>query len=163
MLEYDTSLLEKRCQWLIQAFGEKMTWKWDNRFETILAEFNVAEMEKVKELLSSQMDIVWNQDNGSTEGWQLYCWVFQDSEEDFAALVELLEASSDLLDELGVQRLPVLDERLLDQLQQLVRPPPHFPHRVQHQTQVLHTEVAVQPLIHQLALNGSPELIVLKL
>ncbi len=63
MLEYDTSLLEKRCQWIIQAFGEKMTWKWDKRFETILAEFSVSEMETVKELLLSQMDIVWNQDN----------------------------------------------------------------------------------------------------
>jgi len=30
MLEYDTSLLKKRCGWIINALGENMVWKWDD-------------------------------------------------------------------------------------------------------------------------------------
>jgi len=63
MLEYDTSLLKKRCGWIINALGEKMVWKWDDRFDTVLAEFNVKDTEKIKEQLAGQMDIVWDRDN----------------------------------------------------------------------------------------------------
>lgn len=63
MLQYDTSLLENRCRALIDQLGDQLTWKWDNRFETVLAEFPVKATETVKQILSGQMDIVWHQGN----------------------------------------------------------------------------------------------------
>ncbi len=63
MLEYDTSLLEKRCRWIIENLGDQLQWKWDSRFETILAEFNVKDTETIKQKLSRQMDIEWDSKN----------------------------------------------------------------------------------------------------
>ena len=63
MLEYDTSLLEKRCRWIIENLGDKLKWKWDSRFDTILAEFNIKETDTIKEKLSHQMDVEWNPGN----------------------------------------------------------------------------------------------------
>ena len=63
MLEYDTSILEKRCRWIIDILGEQLTWKWDDRFETVLAEFDVKDTEIIRKKLSRQMDIVWDQEN----------------------------------------------------------------------------------------------------
>lgn len=63
MLEYDTSLLEKRCRWIIKTLGSQLQWKWDERFETVLAEFSVKDTETVKQKLSNQMDIVWEPGN----------------------------------------------------------------------------------------------------
>ncbi len=63
MLDYDTSLLEKKCRWIIDNLGDQLTWKWDNRFKTILAEFDVKDTESIKSKLSRQMDIAWTHDN----------------------------------------------------------------------------------------------------
>ena len=59
MLEYDTSLLEKRCRWIKQVLGDSLTWKWDDRFDTVLAEFNVRDKAVIQDRLSDQMDIIW--------------------------------------------------------------------------------------------------------
>ncbi len=63
MLEYDTSLLEKRCRWIIDHLGDQLKWKWDSRFETILSEFDVKDTDTIKLKLSRQMDIEWNSEN----------------------------------------------------------------------------------------------------
>jgi hypothetical protein len=63
MLNYDTLRLEKSCGKLIDALGKKMSWKWDDRFETALAEFNVKEKEKIHQILVKHMDQVWDTDN----------------------------------------------------------------------------------------------------
>lgn len=65
MLQYDTSLLEKRCRNLIDTLGDTLTWKWDDRFETILAEFDVNQRETIQSLLSKEMDIVWHPEDTS--------------------------------------------------------------------------------------------------
>lgn len=41
MLNYDTSGLEKQCHDLFYQFKDHLTWKWDGRFETVLAQFDV--------------------------------------------------------------------------------------------------------------------------
>ena len=56
MLEYDTSLLEKRCKRIKKALDDKLTWKWDTRFETVLAVFDTKDVQKLKKLLSNEMD-----------------------------------------------------------------------------------------------------------
>ena len=66
MLQYDTSLLEKRCRSLIDSLGDCLTWKWDDRFETILAEFDVSQKETIQTVLSKEMDIVWHPENTSS-------------------------------------------------------------------------------------------------
>lgn len=63
MLEYDTSVLEKRCRWIIGSLGGQLNWKWDERFDTILAEFNIKDTEGIRQKLSRQMDIVWDRNN----------------------------------------------------------------------------------------------------
>ena len=63
MLEYDTSLLEKRCRWIINNLGDQLIWKWDGRFETVLAEFNARDTETIREKLSKQMDVRWHSEN----------------------------------------------------------------------------------------------------
>lgn len=63
MLEYDTSLLEQRCKRIKKALDGKLTWKWDTRFETVLAVFNTKDLEELKTLLSNEMDIIWQPEN----------------------------------------------------------------------------------------------------
>lgn len=63
MLAYDTANLEKSCGKLVDAFKKNMTWKWDDRFETALAEFSVKDKEKIQPILAQPMGLVWDTDN----------------------------------------------------------------------------------------------------
>ena len=63
MLEYDISLLEARCRHLIDLLGDTLTWKWDDRFETVLAEFDISQKGAVQSLLVKEMHKVWQPDN----------------------------------------------------------------------------------------------------
>ncbi len=66
MLNYDTTRLEKSCSQLVAALGKSLTWKWDERFETVLAEFNVADKEKIHQILASHMGETWAKETAGT-------------------------------------------------------------------------------------------------
>ncbi len=63
MLNYDTARLEKSCSQLLTTLGKRLTWKWDKRFETVLAEFHADDKEKIHQILASQMGETWEKDN----------------------------------------------------------------------------------------------------
>lgn len=63
MLNYDTSMLEKVSRDLADAFKGLLTWKWDPRFETVLAEFSVSEQEKVIQIIKTHMGDIWDGGN----------------------------------------------------------------------------------------------------
>lgn len=63
MLNYDVSRLEKSCRELAGAFKNQVSWKWDGRFETALAEFGVADKEPVCRILKTQMGFIWDDHN----------------------------------------------------------------------------------------------------
>ncbi len=65
MLNYDIARLEKSCSQLLTTLGKRLTWKWDKRFETVLAEFNVADKEKIHQILASHMGETWEKDNAA--------------------------------------------------------------------------------------------------
>ncbi len=68
MLNYNTTQLETSCNQLINSFGslgslgKTSIWKWDNRFETVLAEFNVTDKESVHQIITRHMDSTWEAD-----------------------------------------------------------------------------------------------------
>ncbi len=62
MLNYNFTL-EKSCIQLANTLGETLTWKWDERFETVLAEFSVTDKEKIRQILTSHMGETWKTDN----------------------------------------------------------------------------------------------------
>ena len=62
MLNYNFTHLEKSCSQLANTLGETLTWKWDKRFETMLAEFSVADKEKIRQILTSHMGETWEMD-----------------------------------------------------------------------------------------------------
>jgi len=65
MVNYNTTQLETSCSQLINSFGsleslgKTSIWKWDERFETVLAEFNVTDKEKIHQIITSHMDNTW--------------------------------------------------------------------------------------------------------
>lgn len=63
MLNYDTSRLEKQCRDLVEMFKNELTWKWDDRFETVLAEFDVKDKDQVHANLKSIMGSIWDDKN----------------------------------------------------------------------------------------------------
>ncbi len=63
MLNYDTTRLEKSCGQLLTTLGKSLTWKWDKRFETVLAEFSVSDKEKIHQTLAGHMGETWEKGN----------------------------------------------------------------------------------------------------
>ncbi len=63
MENYDTTRLEENCKKLITASGKNINWKWDDRFETVLAEFKSKNMDLFKTLIQSHMDVIWDSNN----------------------------------------------------------------------------------------------------
>ena len=62
MLNYNTTGLEESCRKLMDTLGKKITWKWDERFETVLAEFNVKDKEMIYQSILPHMGKTWNTD-----------------------------------------------------------------------------------------------------
>ena len=65
MFNYNTTRLEKSCRQLISTLEKTLTWKWDERFETILAEFPVTDKEKIHIGLTRHMGEIWVRDQGN--------------------------------------------------------------------------------------------------
>lgn len=66
MLDFDTTALENNCRTLMASCGNRLSWKWDDRFETVLAEFKSSDAELIRDILSTHMDVSWNVDNAGT-------------------------------------------------------------------------------------------------
>lgn len=62
-MDYNTSRFEKKCHDLVKAFENQLTWKWDGRFETVLAEISVKDKESVSAIIKRYMGDIWNRDN----------------------------------------------------------------------------------------------------
>ncbi len=65
MLNYNTTLLEKKCRKLVETFDNQLSWKWDSRFETVLAEFSTEEKDSVCKIIKTQMCFNWDKNNAS--------------------------------------------------------------------------------------------------
>ncbi len=51
---------EQLCQEIVDSFSDSLTWKWDGRFETALAEFSAKDKDKVKKNLSKILKNDWD-------------------------------------------------------------------------------------------------------
>jgi len=63
MLDYDTSKFETITRELAEAFKGHLTWSWDDRFETVLAEFSSRHQEKVTSIIKEHMGDIWDGGN----------------------------------------------------------------------------------------------------
>jgi hypothetical protein len=55
--------LENDCKEILNAFDGVLSWKWDDRFETLLAEFGVDNKDRVLAILDQYLKIKWNNSN----------------------------------------------------------------------------------------------------
>jgi len=63
MHDLNTSEIEKNCKELFNAFKGVVSWKWDNRFDTVLAEFSVNNKNSVRAILDRYLSIAWDSSN----------------------------------------------------------------------------------------------------
>ena len=63
MHDLNNSNLENICREFISAFQATLSWKWDSRFETVLAEFFVDNKDRVREILERYLSIAWDSSN----------------------------------------------------------------------------------------------------
>jgi hypothetical protein len=54
---------ENVCRELSNAFQGVLAWKWDDRFQTVLAEFNVDNKERIHNSLERRLDRIWDSSN----------------------------------------------------------------------------------------------------
>lgn len=55
--------LEKNCKELSGAFKDILSWTWDDRFDTVLAEFSVNNKDVVRTILDQYLNNVWDNSN----------------------------------------------------------------------------------------------------
>ena len=65
MRDPNKSGLENDCKELKDAFQGILSWKWDSRFETVLAEFSVKKKEDIRAVLDRYLRTTWD---GSSVG-----------------------------------------------------------------------------------------------
>ncbi|MFH2059706.1 MAG: hypothetical protein ABIJ59_12495 [Pseudomonadota bacterium] len=63
MLDHDTSALENTTRKLYKAFEKHLTWKWDDRFDTVLAEFDAKNQDMVINIIQGHMGDIWDAGN----------------------------------------------------------------------------------------------------
>jgi hypothetical protein len=63
MSDLDKSDLENVCRELLREFQGILSWKWDGRFETVLAEFAVENKETVRAILERYLSVTWDSSN----------------------------------------------------------------------------------------------------
>ena len=63
MHNLNESDVEKVCKGLLKAFQGRLAWKWDSRFETVLAEFPADNQDKVRAILESHLNMTWDNSN----------------------------------------------------------------------------------------------------
>jgi len=55
--------VENDCKELCKAFQGMLSWKWDSRLETVLAEFGVKKKDNVREILERYLRTTWDGSN----------------------------------------------------------------------------------------------------
>jgi hypothetical protein len=60
MHDSNESEMENKCKELLGAFQDILSWKWDNRFEAALAEFDTADQDKVHATLRQHFNMAWD-------------------------------------------------------------------------------------------------------
>jgi hypothetical protein len=60
MHDTNKSDLENVCREFFSAFQEVLSWKWESRFETALAELSVDNKDKVRAILERYLNIAWD-------------------------------------------------------------------------------------------------------
>jgi len=55
--------LDNICKELLSAFQGMLSWQWDSRFETVLAEFDIANKDSVHAILDRYLRSTWDRSN----------------------------------------------------------------------------------------------------
>jgi hypothetical protein len=63
MQNLDKLELDNICKELLSAFQGMLSWKWDSRFETVLAEFDVNDKNRVRAILDRYFRSTWDSAN----------------------------------------------------------------------------------------------------
>ena len=63
MFDYDTLRLERQCRGLFEYFQNRLTWAWDERFKTVLAEFDVKDKAFIQTQIKKEMEYIWDDEN----------------------------------------------------------------------------------------------------
>jgi len=63
IMKPDKSEIELTCKNFLDAFQGKLTWKWDERTQTALAEINKDDEELVRNILHQNLNISWDDSN----------------------------------------------------------------------------------------------------
>jgi hypothetical protein len=61
--DLNKSDVENVCRELLLAFQGVLSWKWDGRFETVLAEFGVVNKDSVRANLERYLSNIWDSSN----------------------------------------------------------------------------------------------------
>jgi hypothetical protein len=61
--DLDKSDVENISQELLRAFQGVLSWRWDGRFETVLAEFGADKEERVRAILEQYLSMKWDSSN----------------------------------------------------------------------------------------------------
>ena len=59
----DKSRQENDCKEILNAFDGVLSWKYDSRFETFLAEFGADNKDSIRAILDQYLTITWNNSN----------------------------------------------------------------------------------------------------
>ncbi len=65
MEDNQLSDIEQVCRKFIDAFSGILSWQWDGRFETMLAQFIIDEKAEIEKILNQFMNVTWNSGNVS--------------------------------------------------------------------------------------------------
>ena len=63
MRDTNKAKMENDCKELLSAFKGVLSWKWDSRFEAVLAEFDVAKKDSIRAILDKYFRIIWDSSN----------------------------------------------------------------------------------------------------
>ncbi|PKN53293.1 MAG: hypothetical protein CVU55_01340 [Deltaproteobacteria bacterium HGW-Deltaproteobacteria-13] len=66
MHDPDKSEVENDCKELLKAFKGVLSWQWDSRFETVLAEFRADNKDSIRTILDRYLSNAWNSSNIGT-------------------------------------------------------------------------------------------------
>lgn len=58
--DQDKSDVETVCEEFVRAFQGALSWKWDGRFETVLAEVSVDNKDSIREILERHLGTIWD-------------------------------------------------------------------------------------------------------
>ncbi len=60
-MNMNKSDLKNKCQELLNEFDGVLSWKWDSRFNALLAEFPIGKQEEIRTILERHHNLEWDQ------------------------------------------------------------------------------------------------------